>query len=182
MRFFPNPDDLVDMRYLWAALFTSCLFAQTLGWSSNTDPFEQPKEFHTLKRTNPCRISAREVERLIRSAAKTHRVSANLIREVARQESDLNPCAVSRRGARGLMQLTRATWVGLGVKNPLDAQQNVMAGARLLRRLLKRYDGDVSLALSAYNAGPGRVDEAEGMPHNSATRAYVEQILRRLEN
>lgn len=117
---------------------------------------------------------------MIEVAAQANAVSSDLVREVARQESAFRPCAVSSKGAAGLMQLMPATQASLGVGNPFDPQESLMAGAKLLRELLSRYHGDLALALSAYNAGPSRVDQADGIPPIAETRNYVAQILARL--
>ena len=78
------------------------------------------------------------------------------------------------------MQLMPATQAALGLENPFDPEENLMAGARLLKELLTRYNGSLPLALSAYNAGPARVDRADGIPAIAETRNYVAQILSRL--
>ncbi len=126
-------------------------------------------------------VEAPELSRLIDRAAEANEVSPELVREVARQESAFRPCAVSKKGAEGLMQLMPATQVSLGVEDPFDPEESLMAGAKLLRDLLSRYGGSLPLALSAYNAGPKRVDRAEGIPAITETRNYVAQILSRLE-
>lgn len=125
-------------------------------------------------------IQAPELGHMIETAARANALNANLVREVARQESGFRPCAVSSKGAEGLMQLMPATQATLGVENPFDPQESLMAGARLLRDLLARYDGNLALALSAYNAGPARVDKAEGIPAIAETQNYVARILARL--
>jgi soluble lytic murein transglycosylase-like protein len=123
-------------------------------------------------------LSAVEVEPLIAAAAKTHQVDAKIVRAVMRQESAFRPCAVSAKGAQGLMQLMPATAERLGVQNSFDPGQNVEAGVRLLKELLSRYKGDLKLALAAYNAGPERVDGK--VPDLQETKAYVVEILKSL--
>jgi soluble lytic murein transglycosylase-like protein len=118
---------------------------------------------------------------MIDSAAHTVNVDSMLVREVARQESGFHPCAVSPKGAEGLMQLMPATQISLEVRNPFDAQESLTAGAKLLKQLLDRYNGDLSMALSAYNAGPTRVDQAAGIPEITETQDYVSNILSRLQ-
>jgi soluble lytic murein transglycosylase-like protein len=120
------------------------------------------------------------IDSLIDSAAKTSSVAPELIRGVMQQESAFRPCAVSPKGAVGLMQLEPATAADLGVKNIFDPTENVMGGARLLRQLLNRYDGDLSMTLGAYNAGAGRVDAAMGVPAIPETMDYVKKILEKL--
>lgn len=121
-----------------------------------------------------------ELSRMIEDAAYNQGLDPALIREVARQESGFHPCAVSYKGAEGLMQLMPATQLGLGVVNPFDAHESLEAGSKLLKTLLDRYHGDVSLALSAYNAGAGTVDRAGGIPAIPETQNYVVDILSRL--
>jgi soluble lytic murein transglycosylase-like protein len=125
-------------------------------------------------------ISQPELVRMIDVAARRENVDPLLVREVARQESGFHPCAVSPKGAEGLMQLMPATQMQLQVQNPFSAQESLEAGTKLLKQLLDRYQGDVSQALSAYNAGPARVDAAGGVPKIPETQNYVSNILNRL--
>ena len=129
----------------------------------------------------PCDpLPAPELDKLIDQSSKQEGVKPELIRAVMSQESGFRPCAVSPKGAQGLMQLMPATAVELGVGDPFDPKQNVDAGTRLLKQLLAKYNGDVSLALSAYNAGSGRVDKEGGIPSIPETLNYVLQILAKL--
>ena len=125
-------------------------------------------------------ISQPELVRMIDVAAHRENVDPALVREVARQESGFRPCAVSPKGAEGLMQLMPATQIQLQVQNPFSAQESLEAGSKLLKQLLDRYQGDLSQALSAYNAGPARVDQAGGVPKIPETQNYVSNILNRL--
>lgn len=121
-----------------------------------------------------------ELSRMIDDAAYNQGLDPALIREVARQESGFHPCVVSGKGAEGLMQLMPATQAGLGVTHPFNAQESLEAGSKLLKTLLDRYHGNLSLALSAYNAGAGAVDRAGGIPPIPETQNYVVDILGRL--
>ena len=112
-------------------------------------------------------------------AASAANVSPALLAAVVWQESRWNPQAVSPKGAIGLAQLMPATARYLGV-NPADPIQNLQGGARYLRQLLDQFDGNVEKALAAYNAGPGRVRSAGGVPAIAETRAYVSSIVRRI--
>jgi len=129
----------------------------------------------------PCDpMATPELEQLIEQNSQQHGVKSDLIRAVINQESGNRPCAVSSKGAQGLMQLMPATAEELGVADPFNAKQNVEAGTRLLKQLLAKYKGDVSLTLAAYNAGSGRVDRDGGVPAIPETLGYVTQILARL--
>ena len=124
-------------------------------------------------------ISQPELSKMIDEAAEKQQIDSNLVREVARQESGFKPCAVSPKGAEGLMQLMPATQAQFQVADPFDPKQSLEAGSKLLKTLLDRYHGDLTLALSAYNAGPGNVDKAGGVPEIPETKSYVLSILTR---
>jgi soluble lytic murein transglycosylase-like protein len=113
---------------------------------------------------------------IIRTASQRYGVDEGLIKAVIRQESDFNPNAVSRAGARGLMQLMPGTAAGLGVKDSFDPEQNVMAGTRFLKDMINRYGGDVDSALAAYNWGPGNVDKSRGAHLPRETREYLVKV------
>jgi soluble lytic murein transglycosylase-like protein len=121
-----------------------------------------------------------ELAPLIQQAAQREGVDASLLRAVAQQESGFRSCAVSRKGAMGLMQLMPSTAQELGVHDPFDPAESLSSGARLLKQLLARFGGDTALALGAYNAGPGRVEESGGVPAIPETIRYVQQIMSRL--
>jgi soluble lytic murein transglycosylase-like protein len=112
--------------------------------------------------------------------AKRESLSPELLHVVIAHESAFRPCAVSRKGAMGMMQLMPATAADLGVANPFDPEENIDGGARYLGYLKQRFGGDLRLALAAYNAGPRRVDNYRGVPPIPETVGYVSSILRHL--
>ncbi len=118
-----------------------------------------------------------QLELLIASAAQREGLRPDLLRGIMKQESGFRPCAVSPKGAIGLMQLMPATAAQFNVKDPFDPKENLDVGARLIKELLVRYNGNLAHALGAYNAGPSRVDEAGAVPNIPETINYVERIL-----
>jgi soluble lytic murein transglycosylase-like protein len=115
-------------------------------------------------------------EKLVREAAERHHMDPALVRAVIETESGWNATAKSRKGALGLMQLIPTTAVRFGVNDAFSPQQNVDAGVRYLKTLLERYNGNLDLALAAYNAGEGAVDRAHGIPAFRETRDYVQKV------
>ena len=114
---------------------------------------------------------------MIESAAKAQKLPPKLLRSVIAQESGFRACAVSKKGAKGLMQLMPATAQQFAIEDPFEPVANLGAGAKFLRQMIDKFGGDLALALAAYNAGPAAVDEAKGIPDIQETRNYVEAIL-----
>lgn len=123
--------------------------------------------------------SMTELRALAGAAARRHGLDPDLVLAVVQVESGFRPDAVSPKGALGLMQLMPGTASALGVSDPLDPGQNLDGGARHLGALVDRYDGDLTRALAAYNAGEGAVARHGGVPPYRETRAYVKDVLRR---
>lgn len=121
------------------------------------------------------------IDEHIKEVAARHGVRADLVAAVIEAESDYNPRAVSRRGARGLMQLMPKTAARLGVNDPFDPKANIEAGVKHLRAMMDRFDNNIPLALAAYNAGEVAVIKYRGIPPYRETRAYVNRILKRLD-
>jgi len=119
---------------------------------------------------------------LVEAAAARYNVDADLITSVIAVESNFDPKAVSRKKARGLMQLLPETAARLGVRNIEDPQENIDAGTRYLRELLQKYSNNLALALAAYNAGPQRIQQYGRVPPFPETISYVRRVKRSYEN
>ena len=113
---------------------------------------------------------------IFQKAAETYGVSYTLLTAMAKQESNFQADATSKSGAMGIMQLMPATAASLGCENAYDPEQNIMAGAKYISQLLEKYDGNVPLALAAYNAGSNNVDKYGGIPPFKETQDYVVKI------
>jgi len=123
-----------------------------------------------------------QIREMVNDGAKEAGLAPDLVHAVVKKESGYNPCAISVKGAQGLMQLMPSVQTQFGVTDPYDAKQNIGAGTRLLKLLLDAYGGDLPKALSAYNAGPARVDQFGGVPPIPETMRYVSGILSDLDN
>jgi hypothetical protein len=130
-----------------------------------------------VDRFRPNGISPRAMHQAILQSSERHRLDPALVRAVIQAESAFNANAVSRKGAVGLMQLMPDTATSLNVSNPYDPEQNIAGGVRYLRYLLDRFNGNVPLALAAYNAGETRVRDSR-IPRIPETREYIRRVLR----
>lgn len=115
---------------------------------------------------------------LIIEAARLYQLPVAFLRAIMKVESDFNPSVVSPAGAMGLMQLMPTTARAMGVQNPFDPRENVLGGARYLRVLANKFNGDLILTIAAYNAGEGAVVRYGGVPPYMETRRYVQNVLR----
>ncbi len=114
---------------------------------------------------------------IISVASRRYGVESNLIKAIIKAESDFNPRAVSKKGAKGLMQIMPENYRDLGIINPFDPRQNIMGGTKYFRRMYNKYK-KTSLALAAYNAGPTAVDKHKGVPPYKETKAYIKKVMK----
>ncbi len=117
------------------------------------------------------------LEEIFEEASRTYNVPKNLIKAIAKAESDFNPNATSGAGAQGIMQLMPGTARELGVTDAYDPYQNIMGGTKYISQMLEKFDGNVSFALAAYNAGSANVAKYGGVPPFKETQNYVAKIL-----
>ncbi len=117
------------------------------------------------------------LDSIFQKAADTYQVPVNLLKAIGKQESNFNANAVSKCGAQGIMQLMPATAASLGVTDSFDAEQNIMGGAKYIAELLDQYNGNISYALAAYNAGSNNVKKYGGIPPFEETQNYVVKVI-----
>lgn len=144
---------------------------KTSGQASNTKSFAD-----TFKDTVKQMGVPESMDAIFEEAAQRYNVPAILLKAVGKAESGFNANAVSAAGAQGVMQLMPATAQSLGVTDPFDARSNIMGGAKYIAEKLKQYDGDIDLALAAYNAGSGNVAKYGGVPPFTETINYISRI------
>ncbi|HVS01289.1 MAG TPA: lytic transglycosylase domain-containing protein [Thermoanaerobaculia bacterium] len=181
----PDPADLalLEEMALWVSGGGAQLGFQLLDAADLPDAIRHRRQsFELFRRFNGHESQRRILERmpfgdLIRQTAENYRLDSLLLAAIVQAESRFDPAVVSPRGALGLMQLMPETAASYGVLEPLDPMANLAAGARYLRDLLRLYDGDLELALAAYNAGPGNVGRFGGVPPFPETARYVDQVL-----
>jgi soluble lytic murein transglycosylase-like protein len=128
--------------------------------------------------TSAAPLTPAEMGQMLARAGALHNIDTDLLASVVQAESNGNARAVSRAGARGLMQLMPTTASDLGVRDSFAPEQNIGGGTEYLDQLLTRYRDNIALALAAYNAGPAAVDRYHGIPPYAETRAYVARVIR----
>ena len=142
--------------------------------SDNTTPFKD-KVFSSLNRYDSA--TSKEIDELIATYSAKNNLDKDFVKALIKQESGFQTDATSHCGAMGLMQLMPSTASSMGVKNAYDAKQNIAGGKKYLKGLMDRYDGNMELALAAYNAGPGAVNKYGGVPPYKETQNYVKNVL-----
>jgi soluble lytic murein transglycosylase-like protein len=125
----------------------------------------------------PAMLPPAEIESLVSDNAQAQSVDPALVKAIIANESGFNANATSSVGAQGLMQLMPGTAAALGVSDPYDPAQNVAGGTKYIKQLLDHFNGDVPLAVAAYNAGPGAVEKYGGVPPYAETKNYVQNVL-----
>ena len=140
------------------------------------------KNYRVYLKERPKKILASNLtdlyDHVISEASKRHGVSFSLLKALIKTESNFNPQAISSAGARGLMQLMPENIKSLKIKNPFDPRENIMGGARYLKQLIDRFGGKLPLALAAYNAGPGIVEQYQRIPPFRETENFVQQVMK----
>lgn len=154
-------DPVTGKEVVYIDVANKCTTADKTSSSSNTTAAD------AMKKT--------KYDEYFKKAAKLYGVSESLLKAIAKAESNFNPNDVSSAGAMGIMQLMPETAKGLGVSDPFDPEQNIMGGAKCIAQKLKEFNGDVRLALAAYNAGSGAVKRNGGVP--SYCKSYVSKVL-----
>jgi Soluble lytic murein transglycosylase and related regulatory proteins (some contain LysM/invasin domains) len=170
------PSDLFQQK----SLITKLELLQkiiTAPKSRNVTAHQSPSSYSSTAGTN-----AKPFSEIIREASVKYGIDEDVISAVIQQESSYNPNAVSSCGAIGLMQLMPATAKSLGVTDPYNAEQNIMAGTKYLKQQIDAFGGNLALGLAAYNAGSGAVRKYGGIPPYKETQEYVKKIIHTVDS
>lgn len=170
------PSDLFQQNSLLIKLE---LLQKILTESKNRNTAAQPSP---SSHSSTAGTSAKPFSEVIREASLKYGVDEDVISAVIQQESSYNPNAVSSCGAMGLMQLMPATAKNLGVTDPYNVEQNIMAGTKYLKQQIDAFGGNLALGLAAYNAGSGAVRKYGGIPPYKETQDYVKKIIHTVDS
>ncbi len=170
----PKDEEMSSAR----RIFTEMLDEQIANTASRSGHFGLAQIIYKeLDGKTEAKATGEQVENWVNEASKTFDLNKNLLKAVIRQESGGNSLAVSSKGAKGLMQLMDSTAKDMGVANSYNGRQNVIGGAKYLKQMLVRFNGDEKKALAAYNAGPGTVEQYGGIPPYEETKNYIKNVL-----
>lgn len=175
---------MLRKTFVW--LFVFYVLGVGIAYSPGVDAARPTAALKPFK--DSITVTSREIDctnertkyfRMVQSISRKYDVDWRLVSAIVATESDFNPCALSSRGAVGLMQLMPETaeMYSIGSKDLYDPEQNVRAGVQHLKRLSELYNGDIELTVAAYNAGQGAVDKYGGIPPYAQTQAYVKKVL-----
>lgn len=148
---------------------------------TETETAEKTSSVSKSRTTSSSKSGETTLQDIFERAAQKYDVSYDFLVAVAKAESDFNTKCVSSAGAQGIMQVMPEEQKGLGIKDPFDAEQNIMGAAKLLKAHLKKFNGDYTLAAAAYNAGSGAVKKYGGVPPYKETQNYVKKIKKYME-
>lgn len=156
----------------------SVFFTNThMGKNSKVVIKEDTPQQPTVKKNRVPYISKEAFHGIVEEKARQHNIDPELVKAVIKAESNWNPSAVSPKGAQGLMQLMPSTAFDMGVVNPFNPEENIEGGTKYLKFLLEKFNGNLILALAAYNAGPQRVEKINSVPSIPETREYVRRVI-----
>lgn len=170
-----SAQELTDASYRNQATGASVRYVDVADKSDEGGKPAQTESTSSVSTTSADSMKKTKYDEYFKKAAAKYNVSESLLKGIAKAESNFNAKAVSSAGAMGVMQLMPTTASSLGVKNPYDPEQNIMGGAKCISQKLKEFNGDVRLALAAYNAGSGAVKRYGGVP--SYCNSYVKKVL-----
>ncbi len=143
-----------------------------------TSSAHQFKLFLREKQNITKRYSDKKYDDIISKASRQYGVAFPLLKAIIKAESGFDPRAVSKKGAKGLMQIMPENFKPLGIKDPFDPSQNIHAGAQYFKQMYDRFNGKIALSLAAYNAGPAAVDRYKTIPPYEETEEYVRRVLK----
>lgn len=164
--------------YVCKGVDGSLNFTNVPSGSDCKEHIEKPRFATSITPTRYRRPAATSMDDYIQLVGVRYNVDPHLIKAVIRTESDFDIFAISEKGAQGLMQLMPGTARELQVRNPFNAMENIDGGTRYLRQMLDTFNGNLKLSLAAYNAGPGAVKRAKGIPNYAETQDYVIRVLK----